>query len=120
MYCMYQFVATYLWEYVASGAIAHGFAHMRYINRRGQHDDARTGPALAHLPGHLEATETGHHDLDNEHIRAQTCDQCGSLRSTVCLSDHGHVRVPLEHGLEALTDEWVTMGEQDGGRHRGS
>src|SRR5262245_7990983 len=118
--CLHQFVATYLLKHVASSAIAQGFAHMRHIDRRGQHDDMRIGPTLAHLPGHLEATETGHHDLDNEHIRMQTCDQYGSLRSTVCLSDHVHVPVSLEHGLEALTHEWVTMGEQDGDRHRES
>ena len=77
---------------------------MRHVDRRGQHDDARAGPALAHLPGHLEAAETGHHDIDNEHVRVQTCDQCDNLQSTVCLSDHVHVRVPLEYGLETLTD----------------
>src|SRR5207302_365852 len=79
-------------------------AHMRHVDRHGQHDDVRAGPALAHLPGHLEAAETGHHDIDNEHVRAQTCDQYDSLQSTVCLADHVHVRVPLEYCLETLTD----------------
>src|SRR5437763_11288306 len=87
-YRLHQFATTHLFEHVASSAIAHGRTHMRHVDRRGQHDDACAGQTLAHLSGYLETTETGDHDVDNEHVRVQTCDQGDSVQPTGSLSDH--------------------------------
>ena len=107
-------------EDVSGRPMAQGLTHIGHIREWGQDHDPRAGHALAHVPGHLQTAEPGHSDIDNEHVRTEAFDQGERLSSIACLADHPQALLTAEHGLEALTDERVTMGEQDGDRQKAS
>jgi len=115
-----EFADLLLFEDISRRAIPQSLEHRGHIHRRREDHDARAGYALTHLPGHLQAAKTGHPHIDNEHVRAEAFDQDNRVQSITGLADHTQVLLTAEHGLEALTDERVSLCEEDGDRQRES
>ena len=103
----------------ADGAAAQRAVDVLVEVERRHHDDPQrvgdVGPGQR--PGHLDAVDAGHPDVDQAHVRPQPAGQLDGLDAVDGFADHGDVGLVLQDEAQAAADHGLVVGDQHADGH---
>ena len=108
-----QLLAGRLLEQEPGGASAHGDGRQVRIVVHGQHDDLALDAFGLQPREHVEAAQPGHGEIRDDHVRAKPLGRVDEQRAVAHRADDFEA-VVLEQSGQALLDDRVVVGEQDG------
>ena len=98
---------------VAEGSAAQrlGDVPLAEVAREDHHAGARR--QLAHAARDLEAVETGHRDVGDQHVGLQPLGERQDLQAVGRFADHLHVVLALDEAAQGLADDLLVVREQN-------
>ena len=102
---------------VGGGAgVEHGADELG-VGVHGEGDDADFGVGFEDAACGLDAVEVGHVDIHNDDVGAEVPGEFDGVAAGGGFADDFEIGVGGEDGAEAVADEGVVVGEEEGGAH---
>src|SRR5665811_2328549 len=115
-----QFSARRLLQHVAAGSGRERLAHVAWIVLHREHQHLRRGRLLEQLRRHLDAALSGHHDVDENHVRLARASLEDSLAPVARLADGLDVGRRVEHVAQPGPHDRMVVDDQDADHLRGT
>src|SRR5690606_20507200 len=107
-----QLIARRRFQHIASGSALERLPHQPCIGIHGNEQDVDRQLQSTDLLRRLNAVQTRHHNVQNQHIRLELCDKFNRLLSVGSLADHIDIRSAFEQCAQSCAHHGMVFSDQ--------